>query len=90
MAGSSFWNAPALIWRLHKGYPAPPPPDHAWIGVVIHEGRKRQIRLMFAAVGSRVERLVRVRVGHLRLAAVAPDPGMCHLLTAAEIALALE
>jgi 23S rRNA pseudouridine2605 synthase len=46
------------------------PPDghaeglgHMWVRVVIHEGRKRQVRLMFAAVGHQVRDLVRTRVG---------------------------
>jgi pseudouridine synthase len=83
-------TAPAVIWRVQKGYPAPPPVDQAWLGVIIHEGRKRQIRLMFAAVGARVERLVRVRIGQLQLADVAPAPGTCHRLTAAQNALTLQ
>ena len=35
--------------------------------VVIHEGKKRQVRLMFKAVGYSVIRLKRVRIGNLRL-----------------------
>ena len=35
--------------------------------VVIHEGKKRQVRLMFKAVGYSVIRLKRVRIGSLRL-----------------------
>ena len=35
--------------------------------VVIHEGRKRQIRRMFASLGRRVEELQRVRLGPLHL-----------------------
>ncbi len=35
--------------------------------VVIHEGKKRQVRLMFKAVGYSVIRLKRVRMGSLRL-----------------------
>jgi pseudouridine synthase len=68
--------------------PAPPsgaPPGHEWIGVIIHEGRKRQVRLMFAAVGARVVRLVRVRIGQLFLADVVPRPGVYHILTPEEI-----
>ena len=47
-----------------------PPPSgyesrdgHAWLRLIIHEGRKRQVRLMCAAVGHSVHALVRVRVG---------------------------
>lgn len=39
----------------------------SWLRIVIHEGRKRQIRLMCDAVGHPVRRLVRVRVGDVRL-----------------------
>ena len=35
--------------------------------VVIHEGKKRQVRLMFKAVGHPVIRLKRVQIGNLRL-----------------------
>lgn len=40
--------------------------------VVIHEGRKRQVRRMFAAIGHPVERLIRVAYGGLRLGRLAP------------------
>jgi pseudouridine synthase len=40
---------------------------HAWLRLVIHEGRKRQVRLMCAAVGHQVRALVRVRVGGVSL-----------------------
>ena len=38
-----------------------------WYRAVLHQGWKRQLRRMFGAVGARVERLVRVRFGTLRL-----------------------
>jgi 23S rRNA pseudouridine2605 synthase len=37
--------------------------DRALVSLVIHEGRKRQVRRMFSAVGHPVRRLVRVRIG---------------------------
>ncbi|MGH2459583.1 MAG: pseudouridine synthase [Chloroflexota bacterium] len=40
--------------------------------IVIHEGHKRQIRLMCQAVGLNVERLVRVRLGPLELGRLKP------------------
>lgn len=39
--------------------------------VTIHEGRKRQVRRMFAALGYRVVSLHRTRIGSLRLGALA-------------------
>lgn len=39
----------------------------SWIKVVLHEGKKRQIRHMFAAVGHPVSRLIRVRIGGIEL-----------------------
>ncbi len=44
-----------------------PPAGVAWYRVVLAHGWKRQVRRMLAAVGAPVVRLVRVRVGTLRL-----------------------
>jgi pseudouridine synthase len=41
--------------------------DNTWLSVTIHEGRKRQVRLMCAAVGHPVIELERVRFGPLTL-----------------------
>jgi pseudouridine synthase len=43
--------------------------DHGetWLKIVLHEGKKRQIRHMCAAVGHPVLRLIRVRMGPLEL-----------------------
>ena len=51
--------------------------------VVIHEGKKRQIRLMFKAVGHPISRLKRVRIGNLRLGTL--PSGQYRLLTREEI-----
>ncbi len=50
-----------------------PPPDArlVWYRVTIGQGWKRQVRRMFAAVGHPVRRLVRVRIGPLRLGGLA-------------------
>lgn len=61
--------------RLLAARRAPPPPEvrrdrseaGAWLRVRIGEGRKREVRRMFAAVGSDVERLVRTRFGSVEL-----------------------
>ncbi len=46
---------------------SPPHPELRWYRVVLAQGWKRQIRRMFDAVGMPVRRLVRVRVGTLKL-----------------------
>jgi 23S rRNA pseudouridine2605 synthase len=78
-------TAPARVWRIHGRAQ----PGQTWIAVALHEGRKRQVRLMFAAIGFRVARLIRVRIGQLRLTDVAPQPGMYRVLTDADIQQAL-
>jgi 23S rRNA pseudouridine2605 synthase len=44
-----------------------PDPGITWVRVTIHQGWKRQLRRMFADVGAPVRRLVRVRIGTVRL-----------------------
>ncbi len=46
-----------------------PPPDEGlvWYRATLAQGWKRQLRRMFAAVGTPIERLVRVRIGVVRL-----------------------
>jgi pseudouridine synthase len=58
--------------------------DGTWVRVVIHEGRKRQVRRMLEAVGHRVRRLRRVRLGPLTLAGL--PPAASRDLTPAELA----
>ncbi|MDE0317486.1 MAG: pseudouridine synthase [Candidatus Poribacteria bacterium] len=52
--------------------------------VIIHEGKKRQIRLMFKAVGHRVIRLKRTHIGELELGNL--PQGQYRFLTPAEVA----
>lgn len=52
--------------------------------VIIHEGKKRQVRLMFKAVGHRVIRLKRTRIGELGLGNL--PQGQYRFLTPAEVA----
>jgi pseudouridine synthase len=63
--------------RLEDGMTAPavvaavePAPDGARVRLIIHEGRKRQVRRMFEAVGHEVLHLKRVRIGGLALGAL--------------------
>jgi pseudouridine synthase len=54
-----------------------------WLGITIHEGRNRQIRRMLQALGYRVDRLVRVRIGPLWLGSLAR--GAYRSLTSVEV-----
>ena len=45
----------------------PPPPELAWYRAVLTQGWKRQLRRMFAAVGAPVDRLIRIRIGPVRI-----------------------
>lgn len=58
--GISLDGKSAHIERLHTMRPAR-------LRVVLRQGINRQIRRMFESVGYKVERLVRVRIGNLRL-----------------------
>ncbi|MDF9831847.1 23S rRNA pseudouridine2457 synthase [Ereboglobus sp. PH5-5] len=57
-------------------------PD-AWLSLELTEGKNRQVRRMTAAVGHPTLRLVRVRIGALRLAALGLAPGEWRELTTA-------
>jgi pseudouridine synthase len=54
-----------------------------WLRIRIGEGRKREVRRIFAAVGCRVERLVRTRIGALALGGL--GPGEWRRLRATEV-----
>jgi pseudouridine synthase len=57
---------------------------NAWIEIELHEGRKREVRRMFLALGYFVEKLVRVRVGAVSLGRLAA--GELRPLTHEEVA----
>jgi 23S rRNA pseudouridine2605 synthase len=59
-----------------------PDPGLAWYRLSLAQGWRRQVRRMFGAVGAPVVRLVRVRIGPLRLDLAA---GAARPLTAAEV-----
>jgi 23S rRNA pseudouridine2605 synthase len=61
----------------------PPHSELRWYRVVLAQGWKRQIRRMFDVVGQPVRRLVRVRVGSLRLCDL--PPGGARRLTHHEV-----
>lgn len=54
--------------------------------VVLEQGLKRQVRQMFACLGLRVKKLVRVRIGSLWGGDL--EPGHCQLMTAEQIEMA--
>jgi 23S rRNA pseudouridine2605 synthase len=56
----------------------------AWLQVKIGEGRKREVRRLFAAVDASVERLVRTRIGTLRIRGL--RSGQWRYLRPAEVA----
>jgi 23S rRNA pseudouridine2605 synthase len=59
--------------------------DESRFALVLGEGRKRQIRRAMQALGHPVVRLVRVRMGPIRLGAL--EPGRSRALVASEIAV---
>jgi 23S rRNA pseudouridine2605 synthase len=77
--------APASADRLRAVLPLldPPPHDLHWYRLVLREGRKRQVRRMFAALGVHVRRLVRTRIGPLMLDGL--PSGAVRTLAASEI-----
>jgi 23S rRNA pseudouridine2605 synthase len=46
---------------------SPPPPELSWYRAILAQGWKRQLRRMFGAIGAPIDRLVRVRIGPVRL-----------------------
>jgi len=60
-------TAPAMVSRVSRREGLETPPGTTWLRIVLHEGRKRQIRRMCAAVGHPVQRLIRVRMGPIEL-----------------------
>jgi len=72
LAGVPLEDGPAkLLAARHAAPPAEVERDRtedgAWVRVRLGEGRKREVRRLFMAVDSRVERLVRTRFGSLPL-----------------------
>jgi 23S rRNA pseudouridine2605 synthase len=58
---------------------------NAWVEIEVQEGRKREVRRIFEALGYFVEKLIRVRVGPIALGAL--PQGELRPLTALEIDL---
>lgn len=73
--------APVEVVRAPEGLATPA--GRTWLRFVLREGRKRQVRLMCETVGCPVERLIRVRIGPLRLRGLVR--GRVRELTPAEV-----
>ena len=70
-------TAPAQVARGEKA------PNGTWLRIVMHEGRKHQIRDIGLLLGLPVQRLLRVRLGSLRLGDL--QPGEWRHLTPEEV-----
>lgn len=57
--------------------------EGTWLKVVMHEGRKRQIREIGATLGLLIKRIKRIRISHIYLKDL--QPGQWRKLTTAEI-----
>lgn len=67
-------TAPARVGLIrHAG-------EHTWLSLTIHEGRKRQVRRMLAALGLPVIALKRIGIGTVTLGSL-PAGGWRHLTT---------
>lgn len=82
------WRRGVVLEDGHKTSPADVRLDTtagkgAWLRITMHEGRKRQIREICGLIGLPVVRILRVRIGTLRLGNL--KPGEWRSLTPAEI-----
>ena len=73
-----FTTSPARVWR------AAGEGRGAWLGIVLTEGHKRQLRETARVLGLRVRRLIRIRMDSLELEDL--EPGSWRFLTQGEIA----
>jgi 23S rRNA pseudouridine2605 synthase len=91
--GIDLAEGPAELFHLRAATPPetarlvdlirPVPPALTWYRATLRQGRKRQLRRMFGAVDAPIDRLVRVRIGPIRLERL--RSGEVRPLTAAEV-----
>ncbi|MBK8484223.1 MAG: pseudouridine synthase [Saprospiraceae bacterium] len=90
--GKSHKTLPATVKLMDKipNYPERIPPirirksiPDRWIEITIHEGKNRQVRRMFAAIGFPVLRLIRISIGPIQLGTL--QAGKTVLLNNAEL-----
>ncbi len=73
--GKSYYAKPSLLERLSPRL----------VEIVLTEGKNREIRRLFAAIGNKVERLTRLKIGNLSLSALNLQPGETTLVQKEEI-----
>ncbi len=66
-SGVTLEDGPARFDRLVELRPDESERSHRWFRVVLHEGRNREVRRLWEAVGCEVSRLTRTRYGPLEL-----------------------
>lgn len=81
LQGKKYQTKPCKVKRLVAS-PVVPAPDsslrlgrhrpNSWVSITIQEGKFRQVRKMTAAVGYPTMRLIRVRIGSIRLQSMQP------------------
>jgi 23S rRNA pseudouridine2605 synthase len=76
-------TAPAQVDRLDESPWGGASRGQTWLHIILHQGRKRQIRRMCHEVGLSVQRLIRIRIGPLELQNL--SPGVYRPLTRAQV-----
>lgn len=81
--GKKHRTSPAQVQIMHRAAG-----ENCWLMLTIHEGRKRQVRRMMAAVGHTVVRLVRAGIGPIRIGDL--PVGGWRMLSESEVKMLIE